>query len=166
MGSSEYRKHVCGLGSVWRRREDILGCMGIPPEALEPEYIIILDTFHNLGNLYTEYGRVDKAEKMYQRALEGYKNAWELWHPSKLHALYSLGVLYHRLQRLDEAEKMFRRALEGYEKTWGPEHTLTLDTVNNLGDLYKDLGRLEEAEEMHQRALKGSKVLSKETVKK
>lgn len=45
-------------------------------EALEPEHITILDTFHNLGNLYTEYGRVDEAEKMYQRALEGYKNAW------------------------------------------------------------------------------------------
>ena len=45
-------------------------------EALETEHITILDTFHNLGNLYTEYGRVDEAEKMYQRALEGYKNAW------------------------------------------------------------------------------------------
>jgi tetratricopeptide (TPR) repeat protein len=29
-----------------------------------------------LGNLYTEQGKLDEAEKMYQRALQGYKKAW------------------------------------------------------------------------------------------
>jgi tetratricopeptide (TPR) repeat protein len=30
---------------------------------------------NNLGNLYKNLGRLDKAEKMYQRALDGYAKA-------------------------------------------------------------------------------------------
>ena len=35
----------------------------------ELEYILILNIVNNLGTLYTDLGWLDKAEKIYQRAL-------------------------------------------------------------------------------------------------
>ena len=122
-------------------------------------------SLHNFGNLYLGLGRLDEAEKMYQRALQGFEKAWGPEHTSTLSTVNNLGWLYQSLGRLDEAEKMYQRALQGKEKAWGPEHTSTLDTVNNLGNLYADLGRLDEAEKMYQRALQGyKKALGQEAV--
>jgi tetratricopeptide (TPR) repeat protein len=110
---------------------------------------------HNFGDAFARQGRRDKAEKMYQRALQGKEKAWGPEHTLTLDTVNNLGNLYADLGRLDEAEKMYQRALQSKEKAWGPEHTSTLNTVNNLGNLYADLGRLDEAEKMYQRALQG-----------
>jgi tetratricopeptide (TPR) repeat protein len=110
---------------------------------------------HRFGDVFANQGQFNEAEKMYQRALQGYEKAWGPEHTSTLDTVNNLGNLYADLGWLDEAEKMYQRALQGKEKAWGPEHTSTLDTVNNLGALYADLGRLDEAEKMYQRALQG-----------
>src|SRR6266576_506723 len=110
---------------------------------------------YNLGLLYADQGKLDEAEKMYQRALQGKEKAWGPDHTSTLNTVNNLGVLYANQGKLDEAEKMYQRALQGYEKAWGPDHTSTLNTVNNLGRLYADQGKLDEAEKMYQRALQG-----------
>ncbi|KAN0067101.1 HET domain containing protein [Elaphomyces granulatus] len=110
---------------------------------------------YNLGLLYADHGKLDEAEKMYQRALQGYEKAWGPDHTSTLDTVNNLGILYKFKGKLDEAEKMYQRALQGKEKVWGPDHTSTLDTVNNLGDLYRNRGKLDEAEKMYQRALQG-----------
>ncbi|KAN0067119.1 HET domain containing protein [Elaphomyces granulatus] len=110
---------------------------------------------YNLGNLYTDQGKLDEAEKMYQRALRGDERAWGPDHTLTLDTVNNLGSLYKDQGKLDEAEKMYQRALQGYEKAWGPDHISTLDTVNNLGVLYADQGKLDEAEKMYQRALQG-----------
>ncbi|KAN0067835.1 TPR-like protein [Elaphomyces granulatus] len=110
---------------------------------------------HGLGLLYAAQGKLDEAEKMYQRALQGYEKAWGLGHTSTLDTINNLGNLYADQGKLGEAEKMYQRALQGKEKAWGPDHTSTLDTVNNLGNLYTKQGKLDEAEKMYQRALQG-----------
>ena len=110
---------------------------------------------HRLGVLYADQGKLDEAEKMYQRALQGYEKARGPDHTSTLDTVNSLGSLYHSQDKLDEAEKMYQRALQGKEKAWGPDHTSTLETVGNLGFLYKDQGKRAEAEKMYQRALQG-----------
>ncbi|KAH0533941.1 hypothetical protein FGG08_007450, partial [Glutinoglossum americanum] len=110
---------------------------------------------HNLGLLYVDQGKLDEAEKMYQRALQGYEKAWGPDHTSTLNTVNNLGNLYAGQGKLGEAEKMYQRALQGKEKAWGPDHTSTLNTVNNLGNLYADQGKLGEAEKMYQRALQG-----------
>ncbi|KAN0072275.1 HET domain containing protein [Elaphomyces granulatus] len=110
---------------------------------------------HGLGDLYADQGKLDEAEKMYQRALQGYEKALGPDHTSTLLTVNNLGNLYADQGKLDEAEKMYQRALQGYEKALGPDHTSTLDTVNNLGLLYVDQGKLDEAEKMYQRALQG-----------
>ncbi len=123
------------------------------PSATEDQDID--DAFHNLGDLYADQGKMAEAEKMYQRALEGYEKAWGPEHTSTLDTVNNLGILYKDQGKMAEAEKMYQRALQGREKVWGPEHTSTLDTVNNLGNLYADQGKMAEAEKMYQRALEG-----------
>jgi Tfp pilus assembly protein PilF len=44
-------------------------------KALGPDHTLTLDTVHNLGVLYADQGKLDKAEEMYQRALKGFEKA-------------------------------------------------------------------------------------------
>jgi tetratricopeptide (TPR) repeat protein len=145
------RKRIMAHGlrvSGWINEDSGLGKERVIEASVRPGH------FHNLGYLLDDEDR-QRAEKMYQRALQGREKAWGPEHTSTLDTVNNLGILYKNLGRLDEAEKMYQRALQGKEKAWGPEHTSTLDTVNNLGALYADLGRLDEAEKMYQRALQG-----------
>jgi tetratricopeptide (TPR) repeat protein len=116
---------------------------------------VMLGAIHKLGNLYHDQGKLGEAEKMYQRALQGYEKALGLEHTSTLDTVNNLGILYRNQGKLGEAEKMYQRALQGYEKALGLEHTSTLNTVNNLGNLYFNQGKLGEAEKMYQSALQG-----------
>ncbi|KAN0084763.1 HET domain containing protein [Elaphomyces granulatus] len=129
----------------------VLNCM-VTGDGMEWE-------LHMLGVLYANQGKLDEAEKMYQRALQGYVQGYEeAWGPDyilTMDTVNNLGNLYAVQDKLDEAEKMYQRALQGYEEACGPDHILTMDTVNNLGLLYKSQGKLDEAEKMYQRALQG-----------
>jgi tetratricopeptide (TPR) repeat protein len=148
---SKKRKRIMVHGlcvSVWVEKDGGVGKERVVEALIRPDYL------HNLGYLLADEDQ-QRAEQMYQRALQGYEKAWGLEHSKTLDTVNNLGILYWKLGRLDEAEKMYQRALQGYEKAWGSEHTSTLSTVNNLGILYKDLGRLDEAEKMYQRALQG-----------
>ena len=77
---------------------------------------------HRLGELYEDQGKLDEAEKMYQRALQGYEKAWGPDHTSTLATVNNLGNLYADQGKLDEAEKMYQRALQGKEKEIGRAH--------------------------------------------
>ena len=120
------------------------------------EYLPSLsDACHQLGNLYSDQGKMKEAEDMYLRALAGYEKAWGPKHTSTLNTVNNLGNLYNKQGKMKEAEDMHLRAWAGYEKAWGSEHKLTLGTVNNLGTLYEDQGKMKEAEDMYLRALAG-----------
>jgi tetratricopeptide (TPR) repeat protein len=77
---------------------------------------------HRFRGVFANQGQFNEAEKMYQRALQGYEKAWGPEHTSTLNTVNNLGSLYADLGRLDEAEKMYQRALQGYEKLFGYEH--------------------------------------------
>lgn len=57
------------------------------------------------GSLYADQGRLDKAEEMYERALQGKEKAWGPEHTSTLNTVNNLGLLYADQGRLDEACK-------------------------------------------------------------
>jgi tetratricopeptide (TPR) repeat protein len=61
-----------------------------------------------LGILYKDLGRLDAAEKMYQRALQRKEKALGPDHESTLLTVNNLGTLYIDLGRLDEAEKTYK----------------------------------------------------------
>ena len=103
-----------------------------------PDNRKICEAIHNLGYLYADQGKIQKAEAIYRRALEGKEKTWGPEHTSTLDKVNNLGNLYQNQGKMQEAEAIYRWALEGYEKAWGPDHTSTLGTVNNLGNLYKN----------------------------
>ncbi len=86
--------------------------------------------FHNnLGTIYQQSGRLDKAAEEFQAALK--------IDPEYALANYNLGVVFEARGRLEEAEAEYLRALEidpGYAAG-----------RNNLGGVYQKRGRLKEA---------------------
>jgi tetratricopeptide (TPR) repeat protein len=114
-----------------------------------------MDAVHTLGLLFEDWGKLDKAEEMFKRALRGYEKPLGRVHTSTLQTVNNLGVFYRNQGKLDKAEEMYEQALQGGEKSLGRNHSATLGTVNNLGTLYADQGKLDKAEEMYKRALQG-----------
>jgi len=64
-----------------------------------------------LGLLYSDRGKLDETEKMYQHALQGKKKALGPEHTSTLNTVNNLGLLYSNQGKLDEAEKMYQHTL-------------------------------------------------------
>ncbi|CAG7955633.1 unnamed protein product [Penicillium nalgiovense] len=124
---------------------------------LSDDDVALWGALHNLGTLYSDQGKLNEAEEMYQRALAGCEKALGPDHTSTLDTVNNLSILYASHGKLKDAEEMYQRALAGKEKALGPDHTSTLDTVHKLGTLYKNQGKLNEAGEMYQRALAGYK---------
>jgi tetratricopeptide (TPR) repeat protein len=86
---------------------------------LGPNHTLTLNTANNLGVIYTNQGKQDEAEEMYQRVLQGYEKAYGPDHISTLSTVSNLGNLYRSQGKLDEAENMCQRALQGMEKVLG-----------------------------------------------
>jgi tetratricopeptide (TPR) repeat protein len=107
------------------------------------------------GVFYAEQGRLEDAEKMYNRALAHYEKVLGYEHTSTLNTVYNLGKIYNDQGRLEDAEKMYNCALTGKDMVLGSQHESTLDTIHQLGNLHKIQGRLEDAERMLNRALSG-----------
>jgi tetratricopeptide (TPR) repeat protein len=113
------------------------------------------DACRTFGIFYADQGRLEAAERMYNRTLDIREKTMGSEHTSTLAIINDLGILYRLRGRLDDAERMYNRALDVREKTMGPEHPSTLAIINNLGILYRRRGRLEDAERMYNCALAG-----------
>ena len=79
---------------------------------------VLLGAIHGFGMLYAGLGKLVEAEKMYQRALEGYEKALgpenaALYIPA-LNTIYNLGLLFSSQDDVDRARAMYSRALTGY----------------------------------------------------
>ncbi|MCJ1281457.1 hypothetical protein MMC26_000776, partial [Xylographa opegraphella] len=116
-------------------------------------------TLNSLGMLYADQGKLAKAEVMYTRALQGYKEALGPKHISTLSTVNNLGNLYKDQGKLAEAEAMYTRALQGYEHALGSEllrlYLPALNTMFAFGDLCSRTGRKDKAKGMYTRALSG-----------
>jgi tetratricopeptide (TPR) repeat protein len=118
-----------------------------------------LNTANNLGVLYADQGRLDKAEAMYERALQDYEKAWGPDHTSTLNTVNNLGNLYADLGRLEEAEAMYKRALQGKEKALEPTifktYVPALNTLECFGILYQERNKPGLAQQYYLRAQDG-----------
>ena len=101
------------------------------------------DAFHNLGDLYADQGKMAEAEKMYERALEGYEKAWDPEHTSTLSTVNNLGTLYRNQGKMAEAERMYERALEGFEKVEDLNHPIIKQIIQNLSSIQDAKARAE-----------------------
>jgi Tfp pilus assembly protein PilF len=97
-----------------------------------------LNSLNNLGLVLRNQDKLEVAEGMHQRALEGRENVLGEDHPDTLNSLSNLGFVHHDQGKHGAAEGMLRRALEGHEKVQGKDHPDTLNSLNNLGLVLHD----------------------------
>jgi tetratricopeptide (TPR) repeat protein len=149
------RKRIMAHGlrvSGWIDEDSGLGKERVIEASVRPGH------FHNLGYLLDDEDR-QRAEKMYQRALQGYEKAWGPEHTSTLDTVNNLGILYKELGRLDEAEKMYQRALDGYAQAFNSDVLITyIPALNNMlgfASLRGSQGRVEDARYWYSQALVG-----------
>jgi tetratricopeptide (TPR) repeat protein len=95
-------------------------------KAWGPEHRSTLDTVNNLGILYKDLGQLDEAEKMYQRALDGYAQAISpvilLTYVPALNNMWAFASLRESQSRVEDSRHWYSQALIGYEKTFGLDH--------------------------------------------
>lgn len=145
-------KENCQFSAVeWICERALAGC----EEALGPEHFWTLAMVNNLGIVYSDRGKLVKAEQMYRPALATAEKIFGPHHKRTFGIVNGIGIVYLRQGKLEEAEQMYEQALAGYKRVVGPEHISTLRTVDNIGDLYLTQGKLVEAKQMLDRALAG-----------
>jgi len=111
-----------------------------------------LKAVNNLGQARMLPRRLDDAERLYQRALQGRLNLLGEEHPATLASMNNYADLMRQTDRLDEAEVWMRRALDGQKELLGQTHTDTLISMVNLGALLIQQGRAEDALALHREA--------------
>jgi tetratricopeptide (TPR) repeat protein len=84
-----------------------------------------LTSVGNLGSLLNAQGKLEEAEVLSRRALEGSERVLGVDHPDTLNSAFCLGSLLYKQGKLEESVSLLRRALEGYERVLGPEHPST-----------------------------------------
>ena len=107
--------------------------------------------------LFSNQGKLAKAEAMDIQALQGYEEAFGPKHTSTLDTVNNLGNLYANQGKLAEAEAMYIQALQGYKEALGLErllsYLLALITMFSFSNLFSQTGRKDIAKNMYTRAL-------------
>lgn len=108
---------------------------------------------NNLAALYYSMGQYQKAEPLYQEALQITKARLGQNRPSYTHTLNNLALLYESLGRYQEAEPLFRQALDIRSRVLGSDHPYYAESLNNLALLYNSIGQYKKAEPLLRQAL-------------
>jgi tetratricopeptide (TPR) repeat protein len=103
--------------------------------------------------LFTFHDRVDDAEVLCRRALQGCERTLGNEHPCTLTATINLADIYENKGQLLAAESLCQRALDGCLQSLGQDHASTVSMLDQLGSLYFRQGRLSDAEAVMKRVL-------------
>jgi len=106
-----------------------------------------------LGLTYVRLGEFERAEPLYDKALEIRKRELDEEHPSILESMNNLAVLYSKQGRYKDAEVLYLKTLETLKGVLGEEHPDTLTMMDNLATVYRKQGRYKDAEVLHLKAL-------------
>ena len=93
----------------------------------------------NLALFYTNQGKFEQAELLYQRALAIREKRLGPDHPGTASSLNSLALLYDNQGKYEQAEPLYQRALAICEKTLGPDHPNTAIVRENYTDLLEKI---------------------------
>lgn len=122
-------------------------------EQLEPRDWRLAVTLNDLGTLYLDWEKYDKAEQRLEQA----RKVWEAFagpvYAGTATTLNNLGEVYRRQKRYSEAEPLLSQALVIRVKVLGPNHFEVGATCNNLGQLYDNQSQYFLAEALYERAL-------------
>ncbi|MCK6693456.1 MAG: tetratricopeptide repeat protein, partial [Thermoanaerobaculia bacterium] len=111
----------------------------------------------SLALLYYYIGQYERADELYQTALQIYRTAKpssKLYLDRKIASLLNnIGVNYWGWEKEEEAEKCFRESLSIYEETDGKEAANYMLSLNSLGDLYFSGGHYDKADSIYQEVI-------------
>ena len=106
-----------------------------------------------LGVVLWQQGKLEEAEVLCRKALEGRETLLGPLHPDTLQSVNNLcSVAGEPGQARRSRSRFQRRALGGWETQLGAHHPETLRAVNNLAVLLQKQGKLEEAEGSSQKS--------------
>jgi serine/threonine-protein kinase len=111
----------------------------------------IVQTLTNLANTYTDLGRLDEAEGLYQQALSIRRGRKEEAEEAQL--LVSLSELEKRRAHLPAAEELCNRALALQRRVLGPRHPAVAGTLRYKALIRLDTGDHTGAEDLLREAI-------------
>ncbi|KAF7986455.1 hypothetical protein HWV62_31227 [Athelia sp. TMB] len=124
---------------------------------LGEEHLDTLTTVDTLADVYSDHGKYDKAEELYERALAGRKKQLGENHPDTLTTLNKLAYLRYLQGKDDQAKELFIQVLASREIQLGAEHLDTLKTVEYLAHVYSAQGMYDDAKRLYESVLEGRK---------
>lgn len=111
-------------------------------EKLTPIYV-------NIGNIYSEYRELNKAQTYYEKALSSVGDSKKSRWTNQI--THNLGAIYYKKGNYSEALKFYLEALE--LKTKSRSENIS-SSLANIGNCYKQLEKFEEADMYYQRSIK------------
>jgi tetratricopeptide (TPR) repeat protein len=107
---------------------------------------------HNLGNLYSHYGKYSQAESQYKWALAIYRKCGRERSDGAVSS-GALGTVYAGQGRYREAERLFKEYLEFEEQAFGPKSPILASTLEDLSFVTYVQGRPAQSERYWRRAI-------------
>jgi tetratricopeptide (TPR) repeat protein len=78
------------------------------------EHRSTLSSLSNLGIVLTSQGKLEEAEAMHRRALDGYEKVLGSEHPDTLSSVDHLAYFLRKQHRYEDALALYKRAISGY----------------------------------------------------
>lgn len=101
---------------------------------------------NNLAIPLFRTGQVERSGKMFEAALDAYRNALGSDHPLTATAVANLGAFFLNSGQLDEAENHLRESLELRQRLFGPDHPQVANSLHALGRVALEGGQPAAAE--------------------
>jgi eukaryotic-like serine/threonine-protein kinase len=112
----------------------------------QPEVVANVDEM--LGGTYFRLGEYERAEKLFQEALQLRRRVQGEDAPEVAQTLNFLGLVYSGQSRWPDAEQCHLNALEMQRQHFGPKHAAVAETMCNLAWVLAQQARLEESENL------------------
>lgn len=100
-----------------------------------------------------ERSQYERAEYLYQRALQIQEQTSGLEHPNVASVQDRLACLYRDMGKYERAKPLFQSAVRIFEQALGPEHPQVASPLDGLALIYRKQGQYELAEPLFQRSL-------------
>ncbi len=123
----------------------------IQKKFLSPENLGAVVTLNRMAFFYRGMKKPEKAEELFNQALEFLETFQELKPDERVIMTYkagtlnNFGILLSETGKIEEAEDRYGQALNLQHKVYGPVHPQIAQTLNNLALLYFQTSRYEKA---------------------
>ena len=122
-------------------------------KAIGSEHPYTARTLHSLGTVYQGQGRMEDAQRLYQRALAIWEKNPGVGILDAATVEASLAAIYTHQGYYSKAESLLKKALATRESVGGANRAEISSVMSNLGFLYGSQNRLSEARNVLERAL-------------